>query len=130
MKSLNLNIHEWYDYQVDVISKNEYDESLIYRDDVNLFITREGKPKDKVGRCSMELYQDEFVFNFEKEQIKLQFSDITAVTLVGKKKMNIYHKDNTYQVLNDNKTNFLKYMHLYYVLENRKEGIKDGFIGI
>ena len=40
--------------------------------------------------------------------------------------MNIYCKDSTYQVVNNGKTNFLKYMHLYYILENRKEGNENG----
>ena len=103
---------------------------MIYQDQVELLITKEGKPKEKVGKCLMELYKDDLIFNFENNQIKLNFDEISAMTLVGKKKMNIYHKENTYQVLNNSKTNFIKYMHLYYILKNRKEGIEDGFIGI
>lgn len=123
-------IHEWYDYQIEVIKNKEYDDKMIYQDQVELLITKEGKPKEKVGKCLMELYKDDLIFNFENNQIKLNFDEISAMTLVGKKKMNIYHKENTYQVLNNSKTNFIKYMHLHYVLKNRKEGIEDGFIGI
>lgn len=124
-------IDKWYDYQIDIIKNKEYDESLIYQDEVELLITKEGQPKEKVGRCSMKLYKDDLLFEFQDEkQIDLKFDNIKAMTLVGKKKLNIYYKDNTYQVVNDSKTNFIKYMHLYYILQNRKEGIEDGFIGI
>ena len=78
----------------------------------------------------MKLYKEDFIFQFDEEEIILNFSEISAITLVGKKKMNIYYNNKTYQILNDSKTNFIKYMHLFYILKNRKEGIQDGFIGI
>ena len=123
-------INEWYNYQVDVIKQKEFSEELIYSDPVKLFITKESKPKRLVGKCNMNIYQDKIVYKFDDNETILNFDDIKAITLVGKKKMNIYAKDYTYQVKNNGKTNLIKYMHLYYILENRKAGIVDGFIGI
>ena len=58
------------------------------------------------------------------------FDDIEAVTLLGKKKMNIYHKGITYQVFGDKKLNLLKYVHLFYIIKNKQGGNSDGFIGL
>jgi hypothetical protein len=97
---------------------------------VKLFLTKESQPKKLIGKGYMNMFKDNISFDIKDGKKTLDFSSIVAITLVGKKKMNIYCKDSTYQVVNNGKTNFLKYMHLYYILENRKEGNENGFIGI
>ena len=52
------------------------------------------------------------------------------MTLLGKKKMNIYYQDKVLQLFKDERTNLIKYMHTFYIIKNRKDGIEDGFIGI
>ena len=101
-------INEWYNYQVDVIKQKEFNDELIYSDPVKLFITKESKPKRLVGKCYMNIYQDKIVYKFDENETILNFADIKAITLVGKKKMNIYAKDHTYQVKNNGKTNLIK----------------------
>lgn len=44
--------------------------------------------------------------------------------------MNIYANGKTYQVYENERTNLIKYMHMFYIIRNRKEGIENGFIGI
>ena len=44
--------------------------------------------------------------------------------------MNIYYGDETYQVFNKKDSCFLKYVHMYYILKNKKDNNENTFIGI
>ena len=55
---------------------------------------------------------------------------IEAVTLLGKKKMNIYYNNETYQVFGDKKLNLLKYMHLHYIIKNKGKDDEYEFLGL
>ena len=77
-----------------------------------------------------KLFQSCFIDGNSFEEILFNFDYIYAITLVGKKKMNIYYKDKVYQLFYDDRLNLIKYMHLFYIIKNRKEGIENGFIGI
>ena len=48
--------------------------------------------------------------------------------MLGKNKLNIYHKDGLYQVKGDSRFNALKYMNFYFRYKNR--GTDDTFLGI
>ena len=124
-------IHEWYDYQVDELKKKEFiDNQLIYEDDIEMYEPIMYKKSKVIGKGKMQLFNDCFKFILEDKELLLSYDDIYAVTLLGRKKMNIYYKDKVYQLYKDKKTNFIKYMHTYYIIKNKKEGVSDGFIGI
>ena len=59
-----------------------------------------------------------------------EFDNIEAVTLLGKKKMNIYYNNETYQVFGDKKLNLLKYMHLHYIIKNKGKEDDYEFLGL
>ena len=125
------NVAEWYDYQIDEIKKSEYkDNELIYQDNANFFITRAYKSKLKLGEGIIKLYNNRFEFITKDNTININFDNIKAVTLVGKKKMNIYANDNTYQIRRDLKFNALKYMHMYCLIKNQKDGEGNDFLGL
>ena len=44
--------------------------------------------------------------------------------------MNIYYEDQTYQVFNEVNSNFIKYVHMFYILKNLKDGKENDFIGL
>lgn len=124
-------ISEWYDYQVNELKKKEFNDSeLIYEDDIEIYEPIMYKSRLVIGKGKMQLFNDCFKFILENQELILSYDDIYAVTLLGRKKMNIYYKDKVYQVYKDKKTNLLKYMHTYYIIKNKKEGVLDGFIGI
>ena len=89
-----------------------------------------GEKRVFIGKGEMLLYKDYFKFKFLDKEMVLDYNDIYVVTLLGRMKMNIYYLDKVYQVFNDRRTNLLKYMHMFYILKNKKEGVEDGFIGI
>ena len=125
------HINEWYNYQIDTIKGKTYDDNdIIYQDNVGVYIPRVYQKKEDLGIANMVLYNDRFEFVFENNKIILNFDSIDAVTLVGKKKMNIYTKENTYQVFYGLKLNLLKYMHMFYLIKNRKDGVNNEFLGL
>lgn len=124
-------IYEWYDYQIDYIKNKEYnDDDIIYEDEIEMYEPMLHKKKELIGKGKMSLYKDYFKFTLEDKTIEFKFDDIAFITCVGKKKLNFYYDNKTYQVFKDEKTNLIKYMHLFYIIKNRKEGVEDGFIGI
>jgi len=124
-------VYEWYDYQIELLKSREYeDEEVIFEDDIEVYEPRMFKSKTFIGKGKVSLYNNSFKFKFENEELELDFNDIFIVTLLGRKKMNIYYKDKIYQLYNNRRTNLIKYMFVYYIIKNRKEGIENGFIGI
>ena len=124
-------IHEWYDYQVEVLKNREFrDEEIIYQDEIEMYEPQLFKKKKFIGKGKVSLYNNYFQFNFEDEEIILNFDDIYVITLLGKKKMNIYYQDKVYQIFKDERTNLIKYMHTFYIIKNRRAGDINGFIGI
>ena len=52
------------------------------------------------------------------------------MTILGKKKMNFYVNDKTYQFFGDKRINMIKYLHLFYLIKNRKSGDDSEFMGL
>lgn len=125
------NVYEWYEYQVEALYKKEFqDEELIYQDDIEVYEPVMYKKSKCIGVGKLQLFNNCFKFVLENQEMVLSYDDIYAVTLLGRKKMNIYFQDKVYQLYKDKKTNLLKYMHTYYIIKNKKEGISNGFLGI
>ena len=56
---------------------------------------------------------------------------MSAVTVLGKNKLNIYHDKHIYQLKGERRFNALKYVNLYYRYRNVSKGDADGkFLGL
>ncbi len=125
------NVLEWYNFQLKISKNKEFPNGdVIYQDEVNLVKPRLYKTKVKLGCGILKMYNDSFLVQMEKEKYVFEFDKIEAVTYLGKKKMNIYYEGETYQVFGKINANFIKYVHMYYIQNNKKEGKNDDFIGI
>lgn len=122
-------VSDWYDYQLEIIKNKNYN-GLIYSDPISVYKPRMHKSKKHIGDGTIEMYDDKIVFTFKKNNIVLGFDEIDGITLLGKKKMNIYVGNLTYQVFKDKRLNNLKYMHLFYLLKSRKAGKECEYFGI
>lgn len=70
---------------------------------------------------------------FEKgEQKKVfLFSEVTAVSVLGRNKLNIYMEDQVYQLKAGKRFNALKYVNIYYRYKNLHTGNEESdFLGI
>lgn len=125
------NLADWYDYQIEIIKNKEIiANQLIYSDKIRLVKPRLFKSKKKIGDGVLYMYDDRFECKLKKQTLVFEFSNIEAVTTLGKKKINFYYNGETYQMFGDKKLNFIKYLHMFYIIKNKKENKNNEFIGI
>ncbi len=124
-------VKEWYDYQVDFINKlniENYFESPIFSDKVSLFNVELYKKKRLIKtNVNFIAYTNKFILNEET----LLFEDISAISVLGKNKLNIYHKEKVYQIKSNKRFNALKYVNILYKYKNFIKGETNGkFLGL
>lgn len=129
-------IADWYDYQKDFINKldvNKYISAPIYHDeaDVSEVIINKKKVPFKTDAV-VSLYGDKVIFNEgNKDELKILFNNISAVSVLGRNKANIYYNDKVYQLKGDKHFNALKYVHIYYRHKNIARGEEyEQFLGL
>lgn len=129
-------VADWYDYQKDFINKldvMQYISAPIYHDDADIFevIVNKKKLLFKTD-AQISLYGDKIIFNEHKDdELKLLFSDISAVSVLGRNKANIYYEDKVYQLKGNKRFNALKYVHIYYRYKNITKGNEnEQFLGL
>lgn len=114
---------EWYDYQEDFVNAmdtREYLQKPLYEDHANLSQVIVYKKKVPLMKnAALALYGDRITVNGED---RFPFEEISAVTVLGRNKLNIYHQGNIYQFKGDQRFNALKYVHLYYRSKNISKG--------
>ena len=123
-------VADWYEYQIDFVKKQEFDDKIIYQDDVLLSKPRLFKSRKKIGKGTLFAYKDRYEVVFKNEKYVFDYPSIEAVTLLGKKKMNIYYNNETYQVFGDKKINLVKYIHLHYIIKNKETEGDYEFLGL
>ena len=127
---------QWYDYQsgfVNNLDLSEYEEKALFRDKATVkeVIIRKNKRMFKKN-AEIALYGNRIVMDegTEYEWI-LPFSDLSAVSVLGKNKLNVYFGTAAYQISGSKRFNALKYVNIYYRWKNIKEGNNDGkFLGL
>lgn len=128
------NIRDWYDYQSNYINKLDLEslnDDAIYEDKVKLFEVIVYKRKKKISsKCILKMYKDHYELFYKKNVMTLNFDDITATSVLGKNKMNIYIGDNIYQIKADKRFNAVKYVNIYYRYKNIKENKNEQFLGL
>lgn len=129
-------VADWYDYQKDFINKldvNEYIAAPIYHDEADVFevIINKKKVPFKSG-TQISLYGNKIVFDEGmSDETKLSFDEISAVSVLGRNKANIYFGDKVYQLKGDKRFNALKYVHIYYRHKNITKGNEcEQFLGL
>ena len=80
----------------------------------------------------MLLYGDRIVIDEgKKNEWTIPFSELSAVSVLGKNKLNIYYGTEVFQFSGSKRFNALKYVNIYYRWKNIKEGNINGkFMGL
>ena len=86
--------------------------------------------KELIGKGQIQLYSDSIRFDLNNGGMMLPIEDVLGITLIGNKIMDIYIGDVTYRIKGNHETNLIKYMHTYYIIQNRAKGIENGLVGI
>lgn len=126
----------WYDYQKEFVNHldvTQYTDIPLYTEAVALSEVIVQKRKVPLCRdATIRLYGDRFVITGEgMEDLLLPFSEVTAVSVLGRNKLNIYHDNRVYQLKSDKRFNALKYVNIYYRWKNIARGDENGeFLGL
>ncbi len=128
-------VSDWYDYQKDFVNRLELDEM----DDSPLYKEKAAMSEVIVYEKKLPLYGEADIFLY-KDRIKIKtpdttydfpFDEASAVTVLGKNKLNIYHNKKVYQLKGNERFNALKYVNLYNRYKNIAKGEKHGeFLGL
>ena len=125
-------VADWYEYQCRFVSGldiSRFNKEPAYRDEAKISEVVVYRRKNELyPNAQIGLYGDRVTIGGELE---LLFEQIYAMAVLGRNKLNIYHKDRIYQVKGSKRFNALKYVNFYYRYTNIKKGITNGeFLGI
>ena len=128
----------WYEYQenfVRALDLSPYEDTPMFIDgEVRLSRVIPYERKEKLEKKAVvSLYGNSIAVKGKKEEYLFSFDEVSAVTVLGRNKANIYIDKDIYQLKGDKRFNALKYMHIYHCYKNSKEAEKNGkelFLGI
>lgn len=129
-------VTEWYDYQKEFVNSlqlTEMTDTPLFCDTAALSEVVVYKNKNKLKKsCEIKLYGDRVVIDEGTDgQLLFKFSDTSAVSVLGRNKLNIYYRDKVYQLKGDKHFNALKYVNIYYRYKNITRGeTVGGFLGL
>ena len=125
-------VADWYDYQCDFVNGLDTRKLCgvpLYREQIRLSEVIVYKRKNVLRRnAELALYGDRITVD---DDLVFPFGEVSAVTVLGKNKLNVYHGKTVYQIKGDKRFNALKYVNLFYRWKNITGGNENGkFLGI
>ncbi len=129
-------VSQWYDYQNEFICSldtTKHTEEPLYKDNADLFEVIVYKRKEPlVNGCNIRLYGDRMVIERGSEgELVFPFEEVTAMAVLGRNKLNVYHNKRVYQIKGGKRFNALKYVNLCYRYKNILKGDINGkFLGL
>lgn len=127
---------EWYDYQNDFVRSLDLTaraDTPLFRDTADLYRVILRQERNLLRRnAALALCGDRITVDGPGGQpLTLPFREITAASLLGRNKMNLYLDDTVYQVKGGPRFNALKYVNFYYRWKAMTGDAKDGeFLGL
>jgi hypothetical protein len=128
---------EWYRAQEQFMHRLDltpYYDTPMYTDRADfaeVIVYKKKKPLEK--GVTLMLYGDRLLVKGEKTEMEFPFPEVTAMSVLGRNKLNIYVRDRIWQVKGDARFNPVKYMHTYYHYTNVQKGENHGefeFLGL
>ncbi len=128
-------ITQWYDHQENVINNLDvtaHTTTPLYEDTATLSEVIVYQRKSKLRpTATVALYGDRVAIDEQTDApLILPFDQVTAVSVLGRNKLNIYHDGHIYQLKSHKRFNALKYVNLYYRYKNVVKGNDSTFLGI
>ncbi len=127
-------VSDWYDYQCDFVNRLNilgFTDVPLYHDNASLSEVIVYKRKQKLREnAQVTLYGDRIIIDGEYP-LELHFKDVSAITVLGRNKLNIYIDKKLYQLKSDKRFNALKYVNIFYRYKNLTKENGDGkFLGL
>ena len=106
-------IREWYEWEREEIVKAVADGMRISDDGILFRESIKFKKKKKLDGDRVSIDKDKLVIYSKTHERVFPLSEITALTMVGKKKFNFYHEGKILQVKGDKRFCAIKYVHIF-----------------
>ena len=117
------NVKEWHDEQLlkleEWVKEAEKSKSkkIFFSDSlVKLTVYRKDRRKKKIDYGNLSITSDKLTLQGKTENV-FEIKNITAMTVLGKNKINFYTEDNIYQLKGEKRFNALKYLRLFNLLQ-------------
>ncbi len=129
-------VTQWYDYHQEFVNSLDVTKLIdepIYQDKAALRQVFVYKRKQLLCKeANIALYGNRIIIDAKAANpMVFPFDEVSAVSVLGKNKLNIYHKDELYQLKGDKRFNALKYVNIYFRYKNLTGADKnDKFLGI
>lgn len=129
-------VADWYSYQkkfVNSLDVTSDTASPLYCDRSGLYEVIINERKVLLRKeAEISLYGDRIVIDEGLDDpIELLFTDISAISVLGRNKLNIYHGKRVFQLKSGKRFNALKYVNIYYRHKNIVRGeINAEFLGL
>ena len=125
-------MNEWYKYQIEYVKNYDFNhQKVIYKDEniqlLKMHYRAKGEP---LGKGTLEIDQNCFRIRTNTEVFEFPLKSIFSSTVLGKHKLNFYIDKETYQIKGKDDFNALKYMQMYYHIQNKLKGEEDNFFGM
>ena len=127
---------QWYDYQADFVNKLDLmrmTDEPVFQDSAKMSEVILNKRKEVLrANARISLYGDRVVIDEGRADAMIfPFMEVTAVSVLGRNKLNIYHGSSVYQFKGDKRFNAMKYVNFYYRYKNMQRGEENGkFLGL
>ncbi len=128
-------VADWYDEQIAYVNSLDLLSMLdkpLYTEVCDISEVILYKKKLPVGEgAKIELWGNKIKVFLESETMLFDFDKVSAVTVLGKNKLNIYCADKVYQIKSDKRFCALKYVNIYYRYKNLIKGDEHNeFLGV
>ena len=130
-------VNDWYEYQKQIVNGldlGEYTEDKLFTDIAQLSEVIVYKNKKPISpKVSISLYGDRIVINENSDDMMVfPFKDTSAVTVLGKNKLNIYYGKTVYQLKGDKHFNALKYVNIFnrFLNMSKEDKADEQFLGL
>jgi ribosomal protein S27AE len=128
-------VAEWYDAQSAFMRSLDFapykDLPLFTEQSLALSEVILYKKKNPIAKsASIDMFADRFEIAYGNESAVLPFEQVSAVTVLGKNKLNVYFRDTVWQFKSDT-MNALKFVNAFYHYKNIQAGNPNGeFLGL
>lgn len=129
-------VTEWYDAQKDFVCSLDltaFESEPVYCDRAALSEVIVYKKKCLLRKTAeIKLYGNRIVIDEgSTEELVFPFEEVTAISVLGRNKLNIYYDKRVFQLKSDKRFNALKYVNIYYHNKNISKGDTNGkFLGL
>ena len=127
---------EWYEYQSNFVRHLDlapytdtpiFEENKVTMSEVILYQKKNPIAKE----ATLSMFNNRFEMRYEGQTTVLPFDDVSAVTVLGKNKLNIYFNKKVWQFKGNKSMNALKFVNLFYHYKNIQANDPSGeFLGL